>query len=35
VDLLVEFNINKKGFVRQEQASLPQFLGNRFGSFYG
>ena len=35
VDLLVEGTLPQRGFVRQEQASLPQFLGNRFGSFYG
>ena len=35
VDLLMEGKLPQAGFVRQEQASLPQFLGNRFGAYYG
>jgi saccharopine dehydrogenase-like NADP-dependent oxidoreductase len=34
VDLLVGGKLPQSGFVRQEQASLPQFLGNRFGAYY-
>jgi saccharopine dehydrogenase-like NADP-dependent oxidoreductase len=34
VDLLVEGKLPQTGFVRQEQASLADFLGNRFGSYY-
>ena len=34
VDLLVEGKLPQAGFVRQEQASLSDFLGNRFGSHY-
>jgi len=34
VDLLVEGKLPQSGFVRQEQASLADFLGNRFGSYY-
>ena len=35
VDLLVEGKLPQKGFVRQEQATLADFLGNRFGAYYG
>jgi len=34
VDLLVEGKLPNTGFVRQEQAALADFLGNRFGSYY-
>ena len=34
VDLLVEGKLPQKGFVRQEQAPLDVFLGNRFGAYY-
>lgn len=34
VDLLMEGKLPQAGFVRQEQASLPDFLANRFGSYY-
>jgi len=34
VDLLVQGKLPQTGFVRQEQASLADFLGNRFGSYY-
>ena len=34
VDLLVDGKLPKKGFVRQEQADLKAFLGNRFGKVY-
>jgi len=33
-DLLMEGKLPKKGFVRQEQARLSDFLGNRFGRYY-
>jgi len=33
-DLLVEGKLPQKGFVRQEEATLPDFLGNRFGRYY-
>ena len=31
VDLLVEGKLPQKGFVRQEEAKLSDFLANRFG----
>ncbi|MGN6517516.1 MAG: saccharopine dehydrogenase family protein, partial [Rhizomicrobium sp.] len=34
VDLLVEGKLPKKGFVKQEQAKLSDFLANRFGKYY-
>jgi saccharopine dehydrogenase-like NADP-dependent oxidoreductase len=34
VDMLVAGKLPKKGFVRQEQAELPDFLANRFGRVY-
>jgi saccharopine dehydrogenase-like NADP-dependent oxidoreductase len=34
VDLLVQGKLPQSGFVRQEQATLPDFLANRFGSYY-
>ena len=34
VDLLVQGKLPQAGFVRQEQATLADFLGNRFGSYY-
>lgn len=34
VDLLVEGKLPQKGFVRQEQAPLADFLANRFGAYY-
>ncbi|MBI3373596.1 MAG: saccharopine dehydrogenase NADP-binding domain-containing protein [Betaproteobacteria bacterium] len=34
VDLMVAGKIPDRGFVRQEQASLDMFLGNRFGRHY-
>ena len=34
LDLLIEEKIPQTGFVRQEQASLNDFLGNRFGKIY-
>ena len=34
VDLLVQGKLPQSGFVRQEQAALPDFLANRFGSYY-
>lgn len=34
VDLLVQGSLPKRGFVRQEQADLKTFLGNRFGRVY-
>ena len=33
-DLLVEGKLPQKGFVRQEEATLPDFLANRFGRYY-
>jgi saccharopine dehydrogenase-like NADP-dependent oxidoreductase len=33
-DLLVEGKLPQKGFVRQEEAKLPDFLANRFGKYY-
>jgi saccharopine dehydrogenase-like NADP-dependent oxidoreductase len=33
-DLLVEGKLPQKGFVRQEEAKLPDFLANRFGRYY-
>jgi saccharopine dehydrogenase-like NADP-dependent oxidoreductase len=33
-DLLVEGKLPQKGFVRQEEAKLSDFLGNRFGRYY-
>lgn len=33
-DLLVEGRLPRRGFVRQEQAKLPDFLANRFGRYY-
>jgi saccharopine dehydrogenase-like NADP-dependent oxidoreductase len=33
-DLLVEGKLPQKGFVRQEEARLPDFLANRFGKYY-
>jgi len=34
-DLLVEGKLPQKGFVRQEEAKLSDFLANRFGRYYG
>ena len=34
VDLLVSGKLPRRGFVRQEQAALPDFLTNRFGRVY-
>jgi saccharopine dehydrogenase-like NADP-dependent oxidoreductase len=34
VDLFREGKLPKKGFIRQEQIALPDFLANRFGSAY-
>jgi saccharopine dehydrogenase-like NADP-dependent oxidoreductase len=34
VDLLVEGKLPQKGFVRQEQAKLTDFIANRFGKYY-
>ena len=34
VDLLVQGKLPQSGFVRQEQAALPDFLANRFGQYY-
>jgi saccharopine dehydrogenase-like NADP-dependent oxidoreductase len=33
-DLLMAGKLPQKGFVRQEECSLPDFLGNRFGRYY-
>ncbi|MBV9332292.1 MAG: saccharopine dehydrogenase family protein, partial [Alphaproteobacteria bacterium] len=33
-DLLMEGKLPQKGFVRQEEASLADFLANRFGRHY-
>lgn len=33
-DLLVEGKLPQKGFVRQEEAKLADFVGNRFGRYY-
>jgi saccharopine dehydrogenase-like NADP-dependent oxidoreductase len=33
-DLLFDGKLPTRGFVRQEQASLPEFLANRFGRYY-
>jgi len=33
-DLLVEGKLPQKGFVRQEECKLPDFLANRFGKYY-
>jgi saccharopine dehydrogenase-like NADP-dependent oxidoreductase len=33
-DLLVEGKLPQKGFVRQEECKLPDFLNNRFGRYY-
>ena len=35
LDLLAEGSLLQKGFVRQEDVSLPTFLSNRFGCAYG
>jgi saccharopine dehydrogenase-like NADP-dependent oxidoreductase len=34
VDLLVGGKLPQRGFVRQEDASLADFLANRFGRYY-
>ncbi len=34
VDLLRDGQLPQRGFVRQEQAALPDFLANRFGQYY-
>ena len=34
VDLLAQGKLPQKGFVRQEEADLVSFLGNRFGRYY-
>ena len=34
VDLMRDGKLPQRGFVRQEQAALPDFLANRFGSHY-
>ncbi len=33
-DMLVDGKLPQKGFVRQEDATLPDFLNNRFGRYY-
>jgi saccharopine dehydrogenase-like NADP-dependent oxidoreductase len=33
-DLLVDGKLPQKGFVRQEETSLADFLSNRFGKYY-
>ena len=33
-DLLADGKLPNKGFVRQEQCKLPDFLSNRFGRYY-
>jgi saccharopine dehydrogenase-like NADP-dependent oxidoreductase len=33
-DLLMEGKLPQKGFVRQEECALPDFLANRFGKYY-
>ncbi len=33
-DLLVEGKLPQKGFVKQEEASLADFVNNRFGRYY-
>ena len=33
-DLMREGKLPQRGFVRQEQCALPDFLANRFGSLY-
>ncbi|MDX2219234.1 MAG: saccharopine dehydrogenase C-terminal domain-containing protein [Burkholderiales bacterium] len=35
VDMLVNGKLPQAGFVKQEQASLDDFLANRFGKYYG
>ena len=35
VDMLVNKQLPQKGLVRQEQATLSDFLANRFGQYYG
>jgi saccharopine dehydrogenase-like NADP-dependent oxidoreductase len=35
LDLLAQGVLPQKGFIRQEDVSLPVFLSNRFGSAYG
>ncbi len=34
-DMLVDGKLPQKGFIRQEEAALPDFLANRFGAYYG
>jgi saccharopine dehydrogenase-like NADP-dependent oxidoreductase len=34
LDLLADGKLPQKGFVRQEEVSLPAFLANRFGRVY-
>jgi saccharopine dehydrogenase-like NADP-dependent oxidoreductase len=34
LDLFREGRLPQRGFIRQEQVALPEFLGNRFGSAY-
>jgi len=34
LDLLMAGKISQRGFVRQEEVQLPEFLGNRFGRYY-
>ncbi len=33
-DLLVQGKLPQKGFVRQEECTLTDFLANRFGKYY-
>ena len=35
VDLLAQGRLPQRGFVRQEDVALDEFLANRFGSVYG
>lgn len=34
VDMLIQGKLPQRGMVRQEQATLPDFLANRFGQYY-
>jgi saccharopine dehydrogenase-like NADP-dependent oxidoreductase len=33
-DMLATGKLPQKGFIRQEEAKLPDFLANRFGRYY-
>jgi saccharopine dehydrogenase-like NADP-dependent oxidoreductase len=35
LDLLAQGHLPQRGFVKQEEVSLGDFLANRFGSVYG